>query len=60
MQESDVLLLDEPTNHLDLSAIRWISEKNKITLLTVTHEIAFLEDVYDTILELDRGSLYSY
>lgn len=64
VQEPDVLLLDEPTNHLDLSAIRWISEllkeKNKITLLTVTHDRAFLEDVCDTILELDRGSLYSY
>ena len=64
VQEPDVLLLDEPTNHLDLSAIRWLSDlikdRPKLTLLTVTHDRAFLEDVCDTILELDRGSLYSY
>lgn len=64
VQDPDVLLLDEPTNHLDLSAIRWLSDlikdKPKITLLTVTHDRAFLEDVCNTILELDRGSLYSY
>jgi ABC transport system ATP-binding/permease protein len=64
VQDPDVLLLDEPTNHLDLSAIRWLSdlvkEKPKITLLTVTHDRAFLEDVCNTIIELDRGSLYSY
>mmetsp|Transcript_6173 Transcript_6173/g.6917 ORF Transcript_6173/g.6917 Transcript_6173/m.6917 type:complete len:736 (+) Transcript_6173:207-2414(+) len=62
--EPDVLLLDEPTNHLDLSAIRWLSDlikdRQKITLLTVTHDRFFLEDVCDSIVELDRGSLYSY
>lgn len=49
---------------MDLSAIRWLSDlikdKSKITLLTVTHDRFFLEDVCNTILELDRGSLYSY
>jgi ATP-binding cassette subfamily F protein uup len=64
VQDPDVLLLDEPTNHLDLSAIRWLSDlikdRPKITLLTVTHDRYFLEDVCNTILELDRGSLYSY
>jgi ATP-binding cassette subfamily F protein uup len=64
VQEPDVLLLDEPTNHLDLSAIRYLSnilkDQTKITLLTVTHDRSFLEDVCGTILELDRGSLYSY
>jgi ATP-binding cassette subfamily F protein uup len=64
IQDPDVLLLDEPTNHLDLSAIQWLSDlikdRPKITLLTVTHDRAFLEDVCDTILELDRGSLYTY
>jgi ATP-binding cassette subfamily F protein uup len=64
VQEPDVLLLDEPTNHLDLSAIRYLSnilkDRPKVTLLTVTHDRSFLEDVCGTILELDRGSLYSY
>jgi len=64
VRQPDVLLLDEPTNHLDLSAIRWMSnlikDHPKTTLLTVTHDRAFLEDVCNTILELDRGSLYSY
>lgn len=49
---------------MDLSAIRWLSDlikdRPKITLLTVTHDRFFLEDVCNTILELDRGSLFSY
>lgn len=49
---------------MDLSAIRWLSDlikdRPKITLLTVTHDRAFLEEVCNNILELDRGSLYSY
>jgi len=64
VKEPDVLILDEPTNHLDLAAIRWLSdlinEKRKITLLTVTHDRAFLEEVCNSILELDRGSFYEY
>lgn len=64
VQEPDVLILDEPTNHLDLAAIRWLSdlirEKKKMTLLTVTHDRAFLEEVCNSILELDRGSFYSH
>ena len=64
VQEPDVLLLDEPTNHLDLAAIRWLSDlildRRKLTILVVTHDRAFLEQVCNTILELDRGSLYSY
>ena len=51
-------------NHLDLAAIQWLSdlinEKKKMTFLTVTHDRAFLEDVCDSILELDRGSFYTY
>lgn len=54
----------QPTNHLDLAAIRWLTdlvkERKKMTLLTVTHDRAFLEDVCDSILELDRGRFYSY
>ena len=64
IQEPDVLLLDEPTNHLDLAAIQWLSDlildNRKLTILVVTHDRAFLETVCRTILELDRGSLYSY
>ena len=47
-----------------MAAIRWLSdlinEKRKITLLTVTHDRAFLEEVCNSILELDRGSFYEY
>ena len=64
IQEPDVLLLDEPTNHLDLAAIQWLSDlildNRKLTILVVTHDRAFLESVCTTILELDRGSLYTY
>jgi len=64
VRDPDVLILDEPTNHLDLAAIRWLSdliqEKRKMTLLTVTHDRAFLEEVCNAILELDRGSFYTY
>jgi ATP-binding cassette subfamily F protein uup len=66
VREPDVLILDEPTNHLDLAAIRWLTDlitsqrSSKLTLLTVTHDRAFLEDVCDTILELDRGQFYAY
>lgn len=53
----DILQKSEPTNHLDLAAIRWLSdlirEKKKMTLLTVTHDRAFLGDVCSSILELD-------
>lgn len=64
VQEPDVLLLDEPTNHLDLAAIRWLSDlitdEKKLTILVVTHDRSFLEEVCNSILELDRGQLYSY
>mmetsp|Transcript_11656 Transcript_11656/g.15350 ORF Transcript_11656/g.15350 Transcript_11656/m.15350 type:complete len:716 (-) Transcript_11656:9-2156(-) len=64
IQEPDVLLLDEPTNHLDLAAIQWLSdlilEDKKLTVLVVTHDRSFLEVVCNAILELDRGSIYSY
>lgn len=64
VRDPDVLICDEPTNHLDLAAIRWLSdlinEKKKMTFLTVTHDRAFLEDVCNSILELDRGQFYTY
>ena len=62
VRDPDVLILDEPTNHLDLAAIRWLSDlivdKRKMTLLTVTHDRAFLQDTCNSILELDRGNFY--
>jgi len=59
----DVLLLDEPTNHLDLDSIEWLEEllvDFKGSLITITHDRAFLDRVATRIVELDRGQLRSY
>ncbi|MBF5007509.1 ATP-binding cassette domain-containing protein [Diaphorobacter caeni] len=59
----DVLLLDEPTNHLDLDSITWLEElliDFKGSLVTITHDRAFLDRVATRIVELDRGQLRSY
>jgi ATP-binding cassette subfamily F protein uup len=59
----DVLLLDEPTNHLDLEAIHWLEElliSFKGSIITITHDRAFLDRVATRIVELDRGHLNSY
>ncbi len=59
----DVLLLDEPTNHLDLDAIAWLEEllvNFKGSLLVITHDRAFLDNVATRIVELDRGQLRGY
>jgi ATP-binding cassette subfamily F protein uup len=58
-----VLLLDEPTNHLDLDAIRWLEDlllDFKGSVVTITHDRAFLDRVATRIVELDRGKLLSY
>jgi len=64
LQSPDVLLLDEPTNHLDLQGIHHLTQilkmEKKLTVLIVTHDRAFLDETCTSILELDRGSLYSY
>ena len=64
VQSPDVLLLDEPTNHLDLKAIRLlsdvISDEKKMTVLCITHDRSFLNEVCDRIVELDAGSIYGY
>lgn len=64
VQTPDVLLLDEPTNHLDLEAIQLLSDlivdQRKLTLLCITHDRSFLNEVCDRMLELDNGSLYGY
>ncbi len=58
LQEPDVLLLDEPTNHLDAESILWLEkhlEKYKGTVICITHDRYFLDNVAGWILELDRG-----
>merc|ERR1712238_309988 len=56
--------LDEPTNHLDLEAIRLLSDlirtERKMTVLCITHDRSFLNEVCDRILELDNGAIYGY
>ncbi|MBN9368617.1 MAG: ATP-binding cassette domain-containing protein [Comamonadaceae bacterium] len=59
----DVLLLDEPTNHLDLDSIEWLEDlllAFKGSVVTITHDRAFLDRVATHIVELDRGQLRSY
>lgn len=59
----DVLLLDEPTNHLDLDSIEWLEDLLlgfKGSVVTITHDRAFLDRVATHIVELDRGQLRSY
>ncbi len=59
----DVLLLDEPTNHLDLDSISWLEEllkEYKGSVILVTHDRAFLDNVCTQIVELDRGILRTY
>lgn len=67
VEEPDVLLLDEPTNFLSLAGVEWLADlltdrnnNPKLTILMVTHDRAFLEQVCDQIVELDRGSLYEH
>ncbi|MDY0332826.1 MAG: energy-dependent translational throttle protein EttA [Bacteroidales bacterium] len=58
LQEPDVLLLDEPTNHLDTESVQWLEahlKQYKGTVIAVTHDRYFLDNVAGWILELDRG-----
>jgi len=58
LQEPDVLLLDEPTNHLDAESVAWLEQhlsQYKGTIIAVTHDRYFLDNVAGWILELDRG-----
>lgn len=58
LQKPDVLLLDEPTNHLDAESIDWLEQhlqQYEGTVIAVTHDRYFLDDVSEWILELDRG-----
>lgn len=63
MLAPDLLILDEPTNHLDIAIIEWLEgylKTIKSTLLLVTHDRYFLDNVCDTILELDNKMVYRY
>lgn len=63
VNEPDFLILDEPTNHLDLDMIEWLEEfllKMRVTLLMVTHDRYFLENICNKIIELEDGQLYNY
>ena len=61
--QPEVLLLDEPTNHLDLDSIEWLEGlliDFKGSIITITHDRSFLDNVATRIVELDRGKLLSY
>ncbi|MCS7029680.1 MAG: energy-dependent translational throttle protein EttA, partial [Bacteroidia bacterium] len=58
LQQPDILLLDEPTNHLDAESVHWLEQhlkQYKGTVIAVTHDRYFLDNVAEWILELDRG-----
>jgi ATP-binding cassette ChvD family protein len=63
LSQPDLLLLDEPTNHLDAESVQWLEshlEKYAGTVVAVTHDRYFLDNVAQWILELDRGRAYPY
>lgn len=63
IQEPDILLLDEPTNHLDAESVQWLEQhlqQYKGTVIAVTHDRYFLDNVAGWILELDRGQGIPY
>jgi ATP-binding cassette ChvD family protein len=63
LAQPDLLLLDEPTNHLDAESVQWLEqhlEKYPGTVVAVTHDRYFLDNVAQWILELDRGHTYPY
>jgi ATPase subunit of ABC transporter with duplicated ATPase domains len=63
LEQPDLLLLDEPTNHLDAESVQWLEQhlaKYPGTILAVTHDRYFLDNVAEWILELDRGRAYPY
>jgi len=63
IEDPEIYVLDEPTNHLDIDTIEWLesllTSGNK-TILLVTHDRYFLDNVCNTIVELDRGKIYNY
>lgn len=63
VEDADLLILDEPTNHLDIDTIEWMEEflgRTQLSMLLVTHDRYFLDQVCDSIIELEDGILYHY
>lgn len=63
ISEPQLLILDEPTNHLDIDMIEWLENylcRGFMTLLMVTHDRYFLDNICNRILELDQNTIYSY
>lgn len=63
LRQPDIFILDEPTNHLDPSTVEWLEQylaTSNAALLMVTHDRYFLDQVCDTIIEMDGGQIYSY
>ncbi len=63
LTEPDLIIMDEPTNHLDLEAIEWLENylsAQSVTLIMVTHDRYFLDNVANEIVELDRGKIFRY
>ena len=63
LQNAEFLIMDEPTNHLDIDIIEYLEgylQRSRCTLLMVTHDRYFLDRVCNTIIEIDRGKLYTY
>ena len=61
--EADFFIMDEPTNHLDIDAIEFLESylsRARCTLLMVTHDRYFLDKVCNTVMEMDRGAIYTY
>ncbi|OWK71530.1 ABC-F family ATP-binding cassette domain-containing protein [Pedobacter sp. AJM] len=63
IEDPEILVLDEPTNHLDIDTIEWLEKlltTGQKTILLVTHDRYFLDNVCNTIIELDRGKIFNY
>ncbi len=63
IDDPQMLILDEPTNHLDIDMIEWLEnylQRSRVTLLMVTHDRYFLDNICNRILEMDQHSIFSY
>ena len=63
LQDAEFIIMDEPTNHLDIDIIEYLEgylQRSRCTLLMVTHDRDFLDRVCNTIMEIDRGEIFTY